>query len=196
MMGMLPWGLNTAGNKHALVSGVLLVCPTKPMERMLQSQGWCFEEGKLGSIFIVLMSGWWEDKKKSSLSIYLNQGREEPTLWTCSTSKSLEYFLKHCHRDHEHASFPPQRKLLVATSLIVAVSLFVVVANYSEKPYFRLQPMFRQGFSSHWMFSKAPYKGFKPHLGYVSIPKQEVRYSLLHMSGEPLVSHRPTVETL
>ncbi|TWW73576.1 Alpha-N-acetylgalactosaminide alpha-2,6-sialyltransferase 3 [Takifugu flavidus] len=69
--------------------------------------------------------------------------------------------------------FHPQRKLLIATSLIVAVSLFVVVANYSEKPYFRLQPMFRQGFSSHWMFSKQPYKGFKPHLGYVSIPKQE-----------------------
>lgn len=76
--------------------------------------------------------------------------------------------------------FCPQRKLLIATSLIVAVSLFVVVANYSEKPYFRLQPMFRQGFSSHWMFSKQPYKGFKPHLGYVSIPKQEVRGSLIH----------------
>lgn len=76
--------------------------------------------------------------------------------------------------------FRPQSKLLIATSLIVAVSLFVVVANYSEKPYFRLQPMFRQGFSSHWMFSKQPYKGFKPHLGYVSIPKQEVRASLIH----------------
>lgn len=76
--------------------------------------------------------------------------------------------------------FPLQRKLLIATSLIVAVSLFMVMANYSEKPYFRLQPILRQGFSSNWMFSKQPYKGFKPHLGYVSIPKQEVRDSLKH----------------
>lgn len=80
--------------------------------------------------------------------------------------------------------FPPQRKLLVGISLIVAVSLFVVVANYSEKPYFRLQPMFKQGFSSHWIFSKQSYKDFKPHLGYVSIPKQEVRSSFLHLQTE------------
>ncbi|TNN88545.1 Alpha-N-acetylgalactosaminide alpha-2,6-sialyltransferase 3 [Liparis tanakae] len=67
----------------------------------------------------------------------------------------------------------PRRKSLIATSLIVVVSLFVVVVNYSEKPYFLLQPVFGQTFSSHWMFSKQPYKAFKPHLGYVSIPKQE-----------------------
>eukprot|EP00064_Thunnus_orientalis_P019749 superscaffoldBa00005080_g19877 len=66
-----------------------------------------------------------------------------------------------------------KRKSLIATSLIVVVSLFVVVVNYSEKPYFLLQPVFGQTFSSHWMFSKQPYKAFKPHLGYVSIPKQE-----------------------
>lgn len=70
---------------------------------------------------------------------------------------------------------PLQRKSLIATILIVAVSLFVVVVNYSEKPYVLLQPVFGQTFSSHWMFSKQPYKAFKPHLGYVSIPKQEVR---------------------
>lgn len=69
----------------------------------------------------------------------------------------------------------PQRKSLIATSVIVALSLFVVVVNYSQKPYFLLQPVFGQTFSSHWMFSKQPYKAFKPHLGYVSIPKQEVR---------------------
>lgn len=64
---------------------------------------------------------------------------------------------------------------MIATSVIVALSLFVVVVNYSQKPYFLLQPVFGQTFSSHWMFSKQPYKAFKPHLGYVSIPKQEVR---------------------
>ncbi|TKS79570.1 Alpha-N-acetylgalactosaminide alpha-2,6-sialyltransferase 3 [Collichthys lucidus] len=69
--------------------------------------------------------------------------------------------------------YPLRRKLLIGASLIVAVSLFVVVVNYSEKPYFLLQPVFGQTFSSHWMFSKQPYKAFKPHLGYVSIPKQE-----------------------
>lgn len=73
------------------------------------------------------------------------------------------------------AFLSPQRKSVIATSLIVVVSLFVVVVNYSEKPYFLLQPVFGQTFSSHWMFSKQPYKAFKPHLGYVSIPKQEVR---------------------
>lgn len=54
-----------------------------------------------------------------------------------------------------------QKKSLIATSLIVALSLFVVVVNYSEKPSF-LPPFFGQT--------------FKPHLGYVSIPKQEVRH--------------------
>lgn len=82
--------------------------------------------------------------------------------------------------------FPQQRKLLIGTSLIVAVSLFVVVANYSEKPYFHLQPMFKQGFSSHWMFSKQSYKDFKPHLGYVSIPKQEVRSSFLYLQTKDI----------
>lgn len=77
--------------------------------------------------------------------------------------------------------FSPQRKLLIGTSLIVAVSLFVVMENYSEKLYFPLQPMFRQGFSSHWMFSKQSYKDFKAHPGYVSIPKQEVRSRFLHL---------------
>uniref|UniRef100_A0A1A8NZ52 alpha-N-acetylneuraminyl-2,3-beta-galactosyl-1,3-N-acetylgalactosaminide6-alpha-sialyltransferase n=1 Tax=Nothobranchius rachovii TaxID=451742 RepID=A0A1A8NZ52_9TELE len=66
-----------------------------------------------------------------------------------------------------------KRKSLIATSLIVVVSLFVVVVNFSEKPYFLLQPVFGETFRSHWMFSKQPYKAFKPHLGYVSIPKQE-----------------------
>lgn len=81
-----------------------------------------------------------------------------------------------CQICHKFAlSRRPQRKSLIATSLIVVVSLFVVVVNYSEKPYFLLQPVFGQTFSSHWMFSKQPYKAFKPHLGYVSIPKQEVR---------------------
>ncbi|KAJ4937126.1 hypothetical protein JOQ06_001708, partial [Pogonophryne albipinna] len=65
------------------------------------------------------------------------------------------------------------KKSLIVTSLIVVVSLFVVVVNYSEKPYFLLKPVLDQTFSSHWMFSKQPYKAFKPHLGYVSIPKQE-----------------------
>lgn len=74
----------------------------------------------------------------------------------------------------KNVSFYPQRKSLIASSLIVVVSLFVVVVNYSQKPYFLLQPVFGQTFSSHWMFSKQPYKAYKPHLGYVSIPKQEV----------------------
>lgn len=65
----------------------------------------------------------------------------------------------------------PQKKSLIATSLIVVVTLFVVVVNYSEKPYFLLQPVFGQTFSSHGMFSK---QAFKPHFSYVSIPKQEV----------------------
>ncbi len=71
---------------------------------------------------------------------------------------------------------------MIATSLIVVVSFFVVVVNYAEKPYFLLQPVFGQTFNSHWMFSKQPYKAFKPHLGYVSIPKQEVRHAQTHTS--------------
>ncbi|XP_046884305.1 alpha-N-acetylgalactosaminide alpha-2,6-sialyltransferase 3 isoform X2 [Hypomesus transpacificus] len=62
------------------------------------------------------------------------------------------------------------KKSVIVTSLIAVVSLFVVVVNYSEKPYFLLQPVFGQSFSSRWMFSRQPHK---PHLGYVSIPKQE-----------------------
>lgn len=75
-------------------------------------------------------------------------------------------------------SLPPQRKSLIATSLIVAVSLFVVVVNYSEKPSFLFQPVFGET-----LFSKQPYKPYKPHLGYVSIPKQEVRNKHLELQG-------------
>ncbi|XP_067109746.1 alpha-N-acetylgalactosaminide alpha-2,6-sialyltransferase 3 isoform X1 [Osmerus mordax] len=63
-----------------------------------------------------------------------------------------------------------KKKSVIVTSLIAVVSLFVVVVNYSEKPYFLLQPVFGHSFSSRWMFSRQPHK---PHLGYVSIPKQE-----------------------
>ncbi|XP_048101913.1 alpha-N-acetylgalactosaminide alpha-2,6-sialyltransferase 3 isoform X2 [Alosa alosa] len=66
-----------------------------------------------------------------------------------------------------------KRKSVIATGLIVVVSLFVVVVNYSEKPYDLLQPVFGQSFSGHWMFSRQPTKTYKPHPGYVSIPKQE-----------------------
>ncbi|XP_028328626.1 alpha-N-acetylgalactosaminide alpha-2,6-sialyltransferase 3 [Gouania willdenowi] len=66
-----------------------------------------------------------------------------------------------------------KRKSLIATSLAVVVSLLVVMVNYSEKPYFLLQPVFGQTFSSHWVFAKPLYKGYKPHLGYISIPKEE-----------------------
>ncbi|XP_035278981.1 alpha-N-acetylgalactosaminide alpha-2,6-sialyltransferase 3 isoform X2 [Anguilla rostrata] len=65
------------------------------------------------------------------------------------------------------------KKSVIATSLIVAVSLFVVVVNYAEKPYVLLQPVFGETFSSHWVFSRQPHKTFKPHPGYISIPKQE-----------------------
>ena len=67
-----------------------------------------------------------------------------------------------------------QRRAVIAISLGVAVSLLVVVVNYSEKPYVLLQPVFGQTFSSHWMFSRQPQRAFKPHTGYVSVPKQEV----------------------
>ncbi|XP_045069294.1 alpha-N-acetylgalactosaminide alpha-2,6-sialyltransferase 3-like, partial [Coregonus clupeaformis] len=55
------------------------------------------------------------------------------------------------------------KKSVIATSLIAVVSLFVGVVNYLEKPYFLMEPV----------FSRQPHKAFKPHLGYVSIPKQE-----------------------
>lgn len=64
-----------------------------------------------------------------------------------------------------------KRKSLIVTTLIVAVSLFVVVVNLSEKPYFLLQPVFGQSLSGHLF--KQPYRAFKPHLGYLSVPKQE-----------------------
>ena len=94
----------------------------------------------------------------------------------CWRTSSLPFTLqfKHVGFVMYLLSLCPQRKSLIATSLIVVVSLFVVVVNYAEKPYFLLQPVFGQTFSSHWMFSKQPYKAFKPHQGYVSIPKQEV----------------------
>ncbi|KAG7456702.1 hypothetical protein MATL_G00238680 [Megalops atlanticus] len=66
-----------------------------------------------------------------------------------------------------------KKKSVIATSLIVAVSLFVVVVNYAEKPYVLLQPVFGQTFSSRWVFSRQQHKAYKPHPGYVSIPKQE-----------------------
>ncbi|KAM4604832.1 alpha-N-acetylgalactosaminide alpha-2,6-sialyltransferase 3 [Polymixia lowei] len=66
-----------------------------------------------------------------------------------------------------------KRKSVIATCLIVVVSLFVVVVSYSDKSYFLLQPVFGQTFTSRWMFSRQPHKAFKPHQGYVSIPKQE-----------------------
>ncbi|KAJ0012059.1 hypothetical protein NQD34_013034 [Periophthalmus magnuspinnatus] len=65
-----------------------------------------------------------------------------------------------------------KRKSLIATSLIVAVSLFVVVVNLSEKPYFLLQPMFGQSFGGLGLF-KQQYRAYKPHHGYLSIPKEE-----------------------
>jgi len=64
---------------------------------------------------------------------------------------------------------------VIVTSLIVVVSLFLVVINYSEKPYFLLQPVFGQSFNRNWMFSRPPHKAFKPHRGYLSVPNQEVR---------------------
>ncbi|XP_051555657.1 alpha-N-acetylgalactosaminide alpha-2,6-sialyltransferase 3-like isoform X2 [Myxocyprinus asiaticus] len=66
-----------------------------------------------------------------------------------------------------------KRKSVIVSSLIVVVSLFLVVMNYSEKPYFLLQPVFGQSFSRNWMFSRPPHKAFKPHRGYLSIPNQE-----------------------
>lgn len=56
-----------------------------------------------------------------------------------------------------------KRKSLIVTALIVVVSLLVVIVNYSEKPYFLLEPVFGQTSD----------KTFKPHSGYVSIVKEE-----------------------
>lgn len=64
----------------------------------------------------------------------------------------------------------PQKKSVIATGLVAAVSLFVVAVHLAEKPYFPWQP----AFSGHWAPSKQPYQAFKPHPGYVSIPKMEV----------------------
>ncbi|MBN3313221.1 SIA7C sialyltransferase, partial [Atractosteus spatula] len=66
-----------------------------------------------------------------------------------------------------------QRKSVIAMSLLVAVSLFVAMVNYAEKPYFLLQPVLGQAFSSRWVSSRLQPKAFKPHVGYVSVPKQE-----------------------
>lgn len=63
-----------------------------------------------------------------------------------------------------------KRRSVIATGLVALVSLFVVVVSYAEKPYLLLPPVFGQ---SHWMFSRPPHKSSSPHLGYVSIPKQE-----------------------
>uniref|UniRef100_A0A8C2DG98 alpha-N-acetylneuraminyl-2,3-beta-galactosyl-1,3-N-acetylgalactosaminide6-alpha-sialyltransferase n=1 Tax=Cyprinus carpio TaxID=7962 RepID=A0A8C2DG98_CYPCA len=66
-----------------------------------------------------------------------------------------------------------KKKSVIVTSLIVVVSLFLLVINFSEKPYFLLQPVFGQCFSRNCMFSHPPHKGFKPHPGYLSVPDQE-----------------------
>ncbi|XP_006634827.1 alpha-N-acetylgalactosaminide alpha-2,6-sialyltransferase 3 [Lepisosteus oculatus] len=66
-----------------------------------------------------------------------------------------------------------KRKSVIAMSLLVAVSLFVAMVNYAEKPYFLLQPVLGQAFSSRWVSSRLQPKAFKPHVGYVSVPKQE-----------------------
>ncbi|KAL2097827.1 hypothetical protein ACEWY4_007034 [Coilia grayii] len=66
-----------------------------------------------------------------------------------------------------------KKKSVIVIGLTVVVSLFVVVVNYSEKPYDLLQPVLGHSFSGHWMFSRQPSKVFKPHFGYISIPKQE-----------------------
>ncbi|XP_028833890.1 alpha-N-acetylgalactosaminide alpha-2,6-sialyltransferase 3-like isoform X2 [Denticeps clupeoides] len=65
------------------------------------------------------------------------------------------------------------KKSVIATSLIALLSLFVLVVNYSEKPYFLLQPMLGHSLSSPWMLFRQNHKVYKPHVGYISIPKQE-----------------------
>uniref|UniRef100_A0A673GRT1 Uncharacterized protein n=1 Tax=Sinocyclocheilus rhinocerous TaxID=307959 RepID=A0A673GRT1_9TELE len=74
------------------------------------------------------------------------------------------------------------KKSVIVTSLIVVVSLFLVVINYSEKPYFLLQPVFGQCFSRNWMFSHPPHKAFKPHRGYLR------GISVSSVFGVPVVS--------
>uniref|UniRef100_A0A8C4AIJ1 alpha-N-acetylneuraminyl-2,3-beta-galactosyl-1,3-N-acetylgalactosaminide6-alpha-sialyltransferase n=1 Tax=Denticeps clupeoides TaxID=299321 RepID=A0A8C4AIJ1_9TELE len=66
-----------------------------------------------------------------------------------------------------------EKKSVIATSLIALLSLFVLVVNYSEKPYFLLQPMLGHSLSSPWMLFRQNHKVYKPHVGYISIPKQE-----------------------
>ncbi|XP_028825084.1 alpha-N-acetylgalactosaminide alpha-2,6-sialyltransferase 3-like isoform X3 [Denticeps clupeoides] len=66
-----------------------------------------------------------------------------------------------------------KKKSVIATSLIALLSLFVLVVNYSEKPYFLLQPMLGHSLSSPWMLFRQNHKVYKPHVGYISIPKQE-----------------------
>ncbi|MEQ2159380.1 hypothetical protein GOODEAATRI_022281 [Goodea atripinnis] len=67
--------------------------------------------------------------------------------------------------------------------------------NFSEKPYFLLQPVFGQTFSTHWMFSKQSYKAFKPHLGYVSIPKQECLLPSFHLVLCPGIRVKPSMHS-
>ncbi|XP_017328738.1 alpha-N-acetylgalactosaminide alpha-2,6-sialyltransferase 3 isoform X1 [Ictalurus punctatus] len=65
-----------------------------------------------------------------------------------------------------------KKKWVIASSLVLAVSLFLLLVNYSEKPYFRLQPMLGQSFGPRWM-SSWQHKAARPHPGYVSVPKKE-----------------------
>ncbi|XP_061834903.1 alpha-N-acetylgalactosaminide alpha-2,6-sialyltransferase 3 [Nerophis lumbriciformis] len=60
-----------------------------------------------------------------------------------------------------------KRKSVMATGLVVVVSLFVVAVNL------QWQPVLSETLGGHWASSKQAYQAFKPHLGYVSIPKQE-----------------------
>ncbi|KAL0199816.1 hypothetical protein M9458_003003, partial [Cirrhinus mrigala] len=57
------------------------------------------------------------------------------------------------------------KKSVIVTSLIVAVSLFLVVINYSEKPYFLLQPVFGQSFSRNWILQTPPRLPQRPRPG-------------------------------
>ncbi|XP_061879265.1 alpha-N-acetylgalactosaminide alpha-2,6-sialyltransferase 3 isoform X2 [Entelurus aequoreus] len=60
-----------------------------------------------------------------------------------------------------------KRKSVMATGLAVVVSLFVVAVNL------QWQPVLSETLGGRWASSKQAYQAFKPHLGYVSIPKQE-----------------------
>nr|XP_057918127.1 alpha-N-acetylgalactosaminide alpha-2,6-sialyltransferase 3 isoform X2 [Doryrhamphus excisus] len=55
----------------------------------------------------------------------------------------------------------------MATGLVVGVSLFVVAIN------FQWRPGLGETLAGRWVSSKRAFRAFKPHLGYVSIPKQE-----------------------